>query len=90
MNKINIFLLLLTVLFFSGCMQPRTPIAGFRDMQFGDGIEKLGNYTVIDENKMAKTVSVIKKDEYLRISDVDFTKIEYRFFDNQFYGIIAL
>jgi hypothetical protein len=38
-------LLFLAALILSGCA-PKAPIEGFRDMKWGDGIEKLGNYTI--------------------------------------------
>jgi hypothetical protein len=62
-------------------------IDGFRNMRWGDGIEKLGNYTVVNNLGDTKRIIAIKNDDTLKIGDATLTKIEYHFFDNQFFAV---
>ncbi|MDR1976398.1 MAG: hypothetical protein LBQ18_05345 [Campylobacteraceae bacterium] len=84
MKKVSFLLLVVVGIMFSGCFG-NSPIVGFRDMKWGEPIEKLGNHTIISDNKTSKEVIATKKDELLKIGEVDLRSIEYRFFDNQFY-----
>lgn len=87
MKKINIFLLFLTALFFSGCFQNSPQIIGFRDMKWGDGVERLYDYTVIANNQSSKVITAVKNDEMLKIGDANISTVEYYFFDNALYAV---
>jgi hypothetical protein len=98
MQKINIFVTILTALLLNGCLfepyiieigdkKNTTPIVGFRDMLWGDGIEKLGNYTVIYNNEASKLTIAAKKDDKLYIGEAELGSIKYSFFDNMFFEV---
>jgi hypothetical protein len=59
-------------------------IDGFRDIKWGDGIEKLGNYTIRTKNI---DVIAVKKDENLKMGDANLTMIKYFFVNNKLYSI---
>jgi hypothetical protein len=86
MKKINIFLWVLAALVLSGCAS-KTPITGFRDMNWGDGVEKLGNYTLTYDNKTSQVTTAVKKDDKLQIGEANISKVEYYFFDNALYAV---
>ncbi|MDR2080348.1 MAG: hypothetical protein LBP54_00470 [Campylobacteraceae bacterium] len=62
-------------------------IEGFRDIRWGEGIEKLDNYTIIYDNKTSKVITAIKNDEKLVIGDANISEVEYYFFDNALYAV---